>query len=79
LLDGASLLDATDELRIDTVREAIASRLHLVPRFRQVIRTPRPRRGLVGRCGWTLRASISATTCSSVRFHPGPTRRASWR
>ena len=48
MLDGASLLDASEELRIDTVREVIASRLHLVPRFRQVISTPRPRRGLGG-------------------------------
>jgi diacylglycerol O-acyltransferase / wax synthase len=47
-LDGTSLVDPTGGLRIDAVREAIASRLHLVPRFRQVISTPRPRRGLGG-------------------------------
>ena len=46
ILDGTSLLDPTGELRIDAVREAIGSRLHLVPRFRQVIRTPG--RGLGG-------------------------------
>jgi WS/DGAT/MGAT family acyltransferase len=46
ILDGTSLLDLTGELRIDAVREAIASRLHLVPRFRQVIHVPR--RGLGG-------------------------------
>jgi diacylglycerol O-acyltransferase len=48
ILDGTCLFDPTGELRINAVREAIASRLHLVPRFRQVIRTPRPRRGLGG-------------------------------
>jgi diacylglycerol O-acyltransferase len=42
ILDGTILLDPAGELRIDTVREAIASRLHLVPRFRQVIHIPRP-------------------------------------
>ena len=43
ILDGTSLLDPSGELRIHAVREVIASRLHLVPRFRQVIH--RPRRG----------------------------------
>jgi diacylglycerol O-acyltransferase / wax synthase len=46
ILHGRGLLDPTGELRIDVVRAAIASRLHLVPRFRQVIHTPR--RGLGG-------------------------------
>lgn len=46
ILDGTILLDPTGELRIDAVREAIASRLHLVPRFRQVIHVPG--RGLGG-------------------------------
>jgi WS/DGAT/MGAT family acyltransferase len=46
ILDGSTLLEPTGELRIDAVREAIGSRLHLVPRFRQVIRVPR--RGLGG-------------------------------
>jgi diacylglycerol O-acyltransferase / wax synthase len=46
ILDGTILLDPAGELRIDTVREAIASRLHLVPRFRQVIHVPG--RGLGG-------------------------------
>jgi WS/DGAT/MGAT family acyltransferase len=46
ILDGSILLDPAGELRIDAVREAIASRLHLVPRFRQVIRVPG--RGLGG-------------------------------
>lgn len=46
ILDGAILLDPAGELRIDAVREAIASRLPLVPRFRQVIHVPG--RGLGG-------------------------------
>jgi hypothetical protein len=46
ILDGTSLLGPTGELRIDAIRAAIASRLHLVPRFRQVIHAPR--RGLGG-------------------------------
>jgi WS/DGAT/MGAT family acyltransferase len=46
ILDGASLLGATGGLRLHQVRQAIESRLHLVPRFRQVIHVPR--RGLGG-------------------------------
>jgi diacylglycerol O-acyltransferase / wax synthase len=46
VLDGTNLLDPAGELRIDAVREAIASRLHLAPRFRQVIHVPG--RGLGG-------------------------------
>jgi diacylglycerol O-acyltransferase len=46
ILDGTTLLDPAGELRIGAVREAIASRLHLVPRFRQVIHVPG--RGLGG-------------------------------
>jgi WS/DGAT/MGAT family acyltransferase len=46
LLDGRGLLDPTGDLRIDAIREAIASRLHVVPRFRQIISVPR--RGLGG-------------------------------
>ncbi len=40
ILNGTTLLDSAGELRIGAVREAIASRLHLVPRFRQVIHVP---------------------------------------
>jgi WS/DGAT/MGAT family acyltransferase len=46
ILDGDPLLDEAGTLRIDLVRDAIASRLHLVPRFRQLIHVPR--RGLGG-------------------------------
>jgi diacylglycerol O-acyltransferase / wax synthase len=46
LLDGTDLLEPTGRFRIEAVREAIASRLHLVPRFRQLVYVPR--RGLGG-------------------------------
>jgi Wax ester synthase-like Acyl-CoA acyltransferase domain len=46
LLDGTNLLDSDGRFRIEAVREAIASRLQLVPRFRQVVFVPR--RGLGG-------------------------------
>jgi len=41
VLDGAGLFDADGRLRIGKVREAIARRLHLVPRLRQVVYHPR--------------------------------------
>jgi diacylglycerol O-acyltransferase len=46
LLDGANLLDPSGRFRIEAARQAIGSRLHLVPRFRQVVHVPR--RGLGG-------------------------------
>ena len=46
VLDGTNLLDPSGRLRIEAIREAIASRLHLVPRLRQVVHVPR--RGLGG-------------------------------
>jgi diacylglycerol O-acyltransferase len=46
LLDGTNLFDPGGRFRIGAVRKAIGSRLHLVPRFRQVVHVPR--RGLGG-------------------------------
>lgn len=46
VLDGTGLMDPAGRFRIEHVREAIEGRLHLVPRFRQVLRFPR--RGLGG-------------------------------
>ena len=46
VLDGASLLDPGGRLRIEAVRQAVEARLHLVPRFRQLLHVPR--RGLGG-------------------------------
>jgi WS/DGAT/MGAT family acyltransferase len=46
ILDGGQLLDDAGQFRIDAVRDAVERRLHLVPRFRQLIH--QPRRGLGG-------------------------------
>ena len=40
-LDGGPLFDDDGRFRIEAVRDAIESRLHLAPRFRQVIQAPR--------------------------------------
>ncbi|HET6728639.1 MAG TPA: wax ester/triacylglycerol synthase domain-containing protein, partial [Jiangellaceae bacterium] len=48
VLDGTSLLDRDGHVRIEAVRTRLAPRLHLVPRFRQLL--CRPRLGL----GWPL-------------------------
>jgi diacylglycerol O-acyltransferase len=48
ILDGSPVLDASGRFRMEKVRRAIEARLHLVPRFRQLIFLPR--RGL----GWPL-------------------------
>jgi WS/DGAT/MGAT family acyltransferase len=48
ILDGTSLLDRDGRVRIEAVREQLEPRLHLVPRFRQLLY--RPRLGL----GWPL-------------------------
>jgi WS/DGAT/MGAT family acyltransferase len=40
ILDGGPLHDATGGLRIDAVRAAVEGRLHLVPRFRQLLSVP---------------------------------------
>lgn len=55
VLDGAALLDPDGRLRTEVVEEAIARRLHLVPRFRQVLLQP-PR--WLGRPLWVDDASF---------------------
>jgi Wax ester synthase-like Acyl-CoA acyltransferase domain len=52
LLDGSSLLEPGGHLRIEAVRNAVAGRLHLVPRFRQLLYVPPQRLGwaVVGGC-----------------------------
>src|SRR5215813_12637746 len=65
VLDGASLLDRSGRVRIDAVREQLEPRLHLVPRFRQLLY--RPSLGL----GWPL--WVDAPTfdvADHVRVHP---------
>jgi diacylglycerol O-acyltransferase / wax synthase len=48
ILDGGTLLDEEGRVRIEMVRSRLEARLHLVPRFRQLLY--RPRLGL----GWPL-------------------------
>jgi diacylglycerol O-acyltransferase / wax synthase len=45
LLDGSSLLDSEGRLRIEAAKQAIEDRLHVLPRFRQVLYVPRRGRG----------------------------------
>ena len=46
VLDGTSLLDSDGRFRIEAAKQAVEGRLHLLPRFRQVLCVPR--RGLGG-------------------------------
>ena len=58
VLDGAGgLLDPDGRFRIEAARQAVEARLHLVPRFRQVLHVPR--HGLVGPL-WTDSAGARA-------------------
>ena len=49
VLDGSSLLESDGRFRIEVAREAIEARLHLLPKFRQILYVPR--RGLGGPVG----------------------------
>jgi diacylglycerol O-acyltransferase / wax synthase len=69
VLDGTGLFDADGGLRIGRVRGAIASRLHLVPRLRQVVY--RPRRGL-GRPLWVDVESVDLANHVRVLSLPAP-------
>ena len=51
ILDGTTLLDDDGRLRIEAVRRQLEPRLHLVPRFRQLLY--RPPRGLGWASPWT--------------------------
>src|SRR5262245_47772988 len=42
ILDGGSLFDAEARFRIEAVRAAVAARLHLLPRLRQLLSVPPP-------------------------------------
>jgi diacylglycerol O-acyltransferase / wax synthase len=65
ILDGTPLLDRDGRIRIEDVRQRLEPRLHLVPRFRQVLY--RPRRGL----GWPLWADApSFDLADHVRAFP---------
>jgi WS/DGAT/MGAT family acyltransferase len=65
ILDGTSLLDPDGHLRIEAVRRQLEPRLHLVPRFRQLL--SRPRLGL----GWPLWVDAPAFDLADhLRVHP---------
>src|SRR5262245_66296776 len=64
-VDGASLLDYGGRVRIDAVRTLLEPRLHLVPRFRQLLY--RPRLGL----GWPLWVDAPRFDLADhIRVHP---------
>lgn len=58
LLDGTGLLDSDGRFQVEAVREVVGSRLPQVPRFRQLLHTPR--RGL-GRPLWIDARTIDVT------------------
>jgi WS/DGAT/MGAT family acyltransferase len=65
ILDGTSLLDGDGRVRIEAVRRQLEPRLHLVPRFRQLLY--RPRLGL----GWPLWADApSFDLADHIQVHP---------
>jgi diacylglycerol O-acyltransferase len=65
ILDGTRLLDPDGRVRIAEVRRRLEPRLHLVPRFRQLLY--RPRRGL----GWPLWVDApSFDLAEHLRVHP---------
>ncbi len=64
LLDGTTLLDSDGHVRVEAVRHQLEPRLHLVPRFRQLLY--RPRLGL----GWPLWVDApSFDLAEHVRVH----------
>jgi WS/DGAT/MGAT family acyltransferase len=65
ILDGATLLDRDGRVRIEAVRRQLEPRLHLVPRFRQLLY--RPRLGL----GWPLWVDAPCFDLADhIRAHP---------
>jgi diacylglycerol O-acyltransferase len=69
VLDGSSMLDAGGRFRIEAMREVIAGRLHLVPRFRQLLYVP-PRR--LGGPLWVDAPSVDLTDHIAVLPVPPP-------
>ncbi|MGE5829886.1 MAG: wax ester/triacylglycerol synthase family O-acyltransferase [Micromonosporaceae bacterium] len=65
ILDGASLLEPSGRFRIEPVLETIGSRLHLVPRFRQVVHVPGR---WLGRPLWADAHHFDLT--EHIRVHP---------
>jgi diacylglycerol O-acyltransferase / wax synthase len=68
ILDGTRLTDPDGRFKIEVAREAIARRLHLVPRFRQQLYTPR--HGLGGPLWVDAQCFDIAAHVSVVRLSP---------
>jgi diacylglycerol O-acyltransferase / wax synthase len=66
ILDGTGLLDDEGRVRAGAVRRHLGPRLHLVPRFRQLLYRP-PGGGWAGRCGPT---PPSFDLAGHIRVHP---------
>jgi hypothetical protein len=66
ILDGTRLLDDDSRLRVDAVRRHLQPRPHLVPASGSC--STGPGGGWAGRCGSTLRPSISPITSESTRL-----------
>jgi WS/DGAT/MGAT family acyltransferase len=65
ILDGTSLLDHDGRVRVEAIHEQLELRLHLVPRFRQLLY--RPQLGL----GWPLWVDAPRFDLAShIRVHP---------
>jgi len=65
ILDGTRLLDRDGCVRVQAIRRQLEPRLHLVPRFRQLLY--RPRQGL----GWPLWVDAPAFDLADhIRVHP---------
>ena len=73
VLDGSGLLDPDGRFRIEAVRRGDRGRLHLVPRFRQLLYVPR--RGL-GRPLWVDAPAfdLARPRAGRCRFRPPVTR-----
>jgi diacylglycerol O-acyltransferase / wax synthase len=69
VLDGGTLFDPDGRFRIEAVQEAVASRLHLVPRFRQLLYVP-PRR--LGGPLWVDAPAFDLTDHIAVLALPAP-------
>lgn len=69
ILDGDRLFDARGRFRIEAMRVAIAARLHLLPRFRQVLQVP-PRS--LGPPYWTDAPAFDLAQHVHVRSVPAP-------
>ena len=69
VLDGARLLDPDGRFRVEAAQQAVEGRLHLVPRFRQVLHVPR--HGLGGAL-WTDAPAFDLADHVRVASVPAP-------